>query len=209
MPRTIIPLTLKDADVFVRRWHRVHKSHPQTKFHRFSLGLVEDGKLIGAIIVGFPMALKTDLHQVAEVNRLAADGSKDASSQLLAAAARVVREMGFARFQMFVEPGERTAPSFLKAARFRFDGVTSGKGVPWDHPGRKDGRLRRPRPGTGTHRWVLDFRPIESVTPARRKCDGCKEYLPVDARPNRRTHSAACRQRLYRKKHPARCRAAG
>jgi hypothetical protein len=47
-------------------WHRDHKHHPAIKLHRFSLGLLEGDKLIGAIIVSFPMARMTDLHQVAE-----------------------------------------------------------------------------------------------------------------------------------------------
>jgi hypothetical protein len=157
---------LKDADEFIRTWHREHKFHNESKFHRFSLGLLDGDKLIGAVIVGYPMARSTDRWQVAEVNRLAADGSKDACSQLLGASARVVREMGFARFQMFVEPTEVTAPAFLKAARFRFDGETSGN--QWDHlrnptantkESETENRRRRPSPKNPKHRWVIDFRP--------------------------------------------------
>jgi hypothetical protein len=198
--RKIIPLTLNEADVFIRQWHRDHKRHPAIKLHRFSLGLLEGDKLIGAIIVSFPMARLTDLHQVAEVQRLAADGSKDAASQLLGAATRVCREMGFARFQMFVAVSEKTAPAFLKAANFTFDGVTNPS--PWEGKKRtKYVRSRRPVDlDDPKHRWVIDFAPIQTVTPGRRKCDGCKRHLPLGSRPNKRTCSDACRQRLARRR---------
>jgi hypothetical protein len=194
--RRIVPLTLREADEFVRSWHRDHRHHPMSRFHRFSLGLLEDERLIGAIIVGFPMARATDLNQVAEVHRLAGDGSKHASSQLLAAAARVTREMGFSRLQMIAEPSERSAPSFLKAARFTFDGETSGS--PWDHASRRDGRNRRDSSPNPKHRWIIDFRPVEGVTPGRRRCDGCGQRLPLASRPTRRTCGPTCRKRRSR-----------
>jgi hypothetical protein len=205
----VIPLALTEADEFIRRWHRDHRHHPASKFHKFSLGLLEGDKIIGAIIIGYPMARHTDRHQVTEVNRLAVDGSKDACSQLLARAARACREMGFARFQMFVEPTERTAPSFLRAAGFTLDGETSG--APWDHPSAnatrksegKDTRTRRSSPRNPKHRWVIDFRPVEGVTPGRRRCNGCGERLPLSSRPERRTCSPACRQLAHRRRKAA------
>ena len=183
--------------MFVRTWHREHKHHPPSRFHRFSIGLMEDDKLIGAVIVGFPMARHTDRHQVAEVNRLATDGSMGSSSHLLVAAAQAAKAMGFARLQMFVEPTERAAPSFLRAARFSFDGETSG--APWDKGRKTDSRHRRPSPPNPKHRWVIDFRPIESVTPVRRSCNVCGNRLPLLSRPDRKTCSDACRMRLSRR----------
>ena len=195
----IVPLTLTDADRFIRTWHRDHKHHPPIdKLARFSLGLLKDGELVGAIIVGFPIARATDLHQVAEVTRLAADGTPNASSQLLAAAARVVKEMGFARFQMFVEQTEVSAPSFLKAAKMTFDGETSASDWSHDRKKEQDRRERRESTRLPKHRWVMDFHPVQTVTPGRRKCDACKRLLPLGARPNMRTCSSRCRQKLHR-----------
>jgi hypothetical protein len=198
MGRRIVPLTLREADEFVRKHHRDHRHHPRTKFHRASVGLVEDDRLVGAVIVGWPLARWTDGDQVAEVVRLAADGSRDACSQLLGAAARIVREWGFARLQMVVEEWERTAPSFLRAAGFAFDGETSGD--PWNLGRRTDARRRRDSPSGPKHRYVIDFRPLEGATPGRRKCAGCGTRLPLSARPNRRTCSSTCRSRARRQR---------
>ena len=197
MVREIVPLTLHDADEFIRAWHRDHKYHPISRFHRFSIGLTADEKLIGAVIVGFPMARHTDRHQVAEVNRLATGGSKNACSQLLGNASQAVKAMGFARLVMFVEPTERTAPSFLKAAGFRFDGETSG--ARWDRGRTTDSRIRRPSPDNSKHRWVIDYKIVASVTPVRRKCNECGAPIPLLSRPERKTCSDSCRMRMSRR----------
>ncbi len=144
------------------------------------------------------MAPKTDRHQVAEVTRLAADGTPNACSMLLRAAAKSATAMGYARLQFFCEPGERTAPIFLKAAGFRFDGETLSPD--WNHPRPGDKRKRRPSNQGPKHRWVADFKPVESVTPGRRKCHGCKRIIPISSRPDKKACSPACRQKAYRKR---------
>jgi hypothetical protein len=153
---------------------------------------------VGAVIVGIPMARLADRHQIAEVTRLAADGTPNACSRLLSAAAKAASAQGYARIQMFVEPTERVAPAFLKAAGFRFDGESSGR--QWSHEREGDNRSRRKSTPGPKLRWVREFGRVESVTPGRRKCHGCNGALPVSARPNKRACSPACRQRAYRKR---------
>lgn len=193
----IIPITLREADSLIRTWHRDHRHHLPVKAHRFSLGLLDGGdRLVGAVIVGIPMARLTDRHQIAEVTRLAANGTPNACSKLLAAASKATAAQGYARLQMFVEPTERTAPAFLKAAGFRLDGRSSGN--QWSHERNGDTRSRRASSAGPKDRWVIDFARPESVTPGRRKCHGCGGSLPVGARANKLTCSPACRQRAYR-----------
>ena len=112
------PTTLKEANAFVGELHRHHDA---VVGHRFSFGAEVDGKLVGTVIVGRPVAPKTDQYQVAEVTRLCTDGTMNACSFLYGAAARICKIMGFKRIQTFILPTE-TGVS-LKAAGWRFDGV--------------------------------------------------------------------------------------
>jgi hypothetical protein len=197
--REITPLRLADADAFIRHWHREHWRHPRSRFHRFSLGLLQEGRLVGAVIVGTPMSRWDDPQQVAEVLRLATTGAPNASSQLLAAAVRVCREMGYARVKMVVGKHESGAPAFLRATGFRYDGETSG--APWKHSSRQDTRTRVDREPAGPKdRWTVEFRPLEAGEKRDRghTCHGCGQALPKGSRSHRKTCSDACRKRLSR-----------
>lgn len=104
-PLRVVPLTLDQANKLVARLHRHHKP---VRGHRFSLGALRGADLVGAIIVGRPVARMTSQYDVAEVTRLVTDGSRNACSILYAAAARACAAMGFARIQTFIldnEPG--------------------------------------------------------------------------------------------------------
>jgi hypothetical protein len=119
---SIVPLTLAQANALVARLHRHHK---RAVGHRFSLGCEDKGQLVGAVIVGRPVAYKTDQAKVAEVTRLVTDGTRNACSMLYQAAARTAKEMGFESIQTFIlasEPG-----TSLKASGWRCDGETPGK----------------------------------------------------------------------------------
>jgi L-amino acid N-acyltransferase YncA len=140
----IVPLTLKQANALVDDLHRHHKP---ARGHRFSIGAVKDGKLVGAAIVGRPVARRTPPYEVAEVIRLVTDGTKNAPSALYAAAARAAQAMGFWKIQTFIledEPG-----TSLRAAGWEFDGWTNAEG--WNRPSR-DGR-RTDQPEGRKQRW--------------------------------------------------------
>src|SRR5262245_44735784 len=116
-----VPLTLREANELVARWHRHHKP---VIGHRFSIGCEVNGQLVGAVIVGRPVAYKTNAQRVAEVTRLVTDGTPHACSLLYAAAARAAQAMGYDRIQTFTletEPG-----TSLRAASWRRDGLTPG-----------------------------------------------------------------------------------
>lgn len=140
----IVPLTLAQANDLVARLHRHHKP---ARGHRFSIGAVKDGKLVGAAIVGRPVARKTPPYEVAEVVRLVTDGTKNAPSALYGAAARAAQAMGFWRIQTFIledEPG-----TSLRAAGWEFEGWTNAEG--WNRPSR-NGR-REDQPMGRKQRW--------------------------------------------------------
>lgn len=148
MKLRVVPLTLKEANELIARLHRHHKP---VVGHRFSLGARSDDILVGAAVVGRPVARELPQYEIAEVTRLVTDGTPNACSFLYAACERVAREMGFRRIQTYIlesEPG-----SSVKAVNWKFDGLTSGGN--WNHSWRK-GR-REDQPMVAKQRWVKDL----------------------------------------------------
>ena len=125
----IVPLELADANAFVAAYHRHHQP---VVGHRFSLGAIADGKLVGAVIVGRPVARLINQRTVLEVTRLVADGTPNACSALYGAAARAGKAMGYERIHTYILDSE-TGVS-LRAAGWRSDGFTNGD--TWDRPNR-------------------------------------------------------------------------
>lgn len=95
----IIPLTLKQANELVASIHRHHKP---VQGHRFSIGVEVNGTIVGAAIVGRPVARGCDAYMTAEVSRLVTNGHKNACSFLYSAAARIAKEMGFDKIQTYI-----------------------------------------------------------------------------------------------------------
>lgn len=130
----IVPLRLDELNALVARLHRHHKP---VQGHRFSLGAVKDGKLVGGCSVGRPVARMVDQWAVLEVTRLVTDGTPNACSALYAAAARAGKAMGYQKIQTYIledEPGVT-----LKAAGWSLVARTAG-GDNWikSRPGRRD-----------------------------------------------------------------------
>lgn len=119
---TIRPCELKDANAFVARLHRHHKP---VVGHRFSIGCwLQDASLVGVAIIGRPVARMTNQRQTVEVTRLCTDGTEHACSALYAAAARIAKEIGYAKIQTFIlvsEPG-----TSLKAAGWLMEMESAG-----------------------------------------------------------------------------------
>lgn len=88
---------------------------------------------MGVATVGRPVAPKTDKKHVAEVTRLATDGTKNVCSFLYGKAARIAQEMAFKKIQTFILPEE--PGTSLKAAGWTCEGMT-GKGDWTNRPGR-------------------------------------------------------------------------
>lgn len=134
----VVPLTLRQANALVGEWHRHHKL---AVGHRWSIGVSVDGELVGAAIVGRPVARMTPQYSVAEVSRLVTNGHANACSKLYAACARAAEAMGFAEIQTFIletEPGIS-----LTAAGWTRDPHESNGGD-WNRPSRSGRRLDQP-----------------------------------------------------------------
>ena len=111
----LVPVGFAEARVFVEVWHR-HLGPPRG--HKFSLGLRDAGGVLVAVaIVGRPVARALDDGRSAEVTRLAGDGTPNACSMLLGAAARAARALGYRRLVTYTRAEESGAS--LRAAGWR------------------------------------------------------------------------------------------
>lgn len=144
-----VPLTLSQANELITAWHRHHKP---ARGHRFSIGARKGLDIVGAAIVGRPVARKTDQYGVAEVTRLVTNGHKNTCSFLYAATARIAREMGFDKIQTFILAEESGVS--LEAAGWVFDGWTDSAVDKWHS---RDGR-RSDQPGGRKARWCKVLR---------------------------------------------------
>lgn len=151
---TVRAIELAEANAFVLLHHRHHKP---AVGHRFSLGAFRGEELVGAAIVGRPVARNTDQRRCVEVTRLATDGTKNACSALYAAAARAARALGYQRIQTFIletEPG-----TSLKASGWTREATSPGG--QWNHsdePWLFDGPNRRTdQPTCGKTRWAKEL----------------------------------------------------
>ena len=88
------PISLRDANEYVRQHHRHHKP---VAGHKFSIGCEADSELVGVIIAGRPVSRYLDDGFTLEVTRLCTNGAKNACSFLYGAAARAAAAMGYKR----------------------------------------------------------------------------------------------------------------
>ena len=116
------PVTLAEANAFVQQHHRHHK--PGTG-HKFSIGCMGNGRLVGVAIVGRPVSRYLDNSLTLEVNRLCTDGTKNACSMLYAAAWRAARAMGYQKIVTYILDTESGAS--LRAAGWNCAGLAGGK----------------------------------------------------------------------------------
>jgi L-amino acid N-acyltransferase YncA len=135
---------LVEANLFV---DIVHRHHKPVRGHRYTVGAEHGGKLVGVATVGRPVARAVDQKFVAEVLRLATDGTKNACSFLYAKAAQVAELLGFREIQTYILDTE-TGTS-LKAAGWECVGQTAGGS--WNCPSR--GGRREDQPQNPKTKW--------------------------------------------------------
>jgi hypothetical protein len=114
-----VRIELTEANEFVAKLHRHHKP---VVGHRFSIGAAVNGRLVGCVIVGRPVARQTDQKNIAEVTRLTTDGTPNACSFLYAQAARAAKELAFKSIQTFILQTE--LGTSLKASGWKCEGMT-------------------------------------------------------------------------------------
>ena len=118
---SLVPVSLKEANAFVEKHHRHHKS---VVGHKFSLGCVKAGELVGVAIVGRPVSRYLDNGKTLEVTRLCTTGEQNVCSFLYGAAARAAKALGYEKIITYTlddEPGVS-----LRAAGWLCAGLAGG-----------------------------------------------------------------------------------
>tara|TARA_Y100000588_G_scaffold250100_1_gene264615 strand:+ start:52 stop:573 length:522 start_codon:yes stop_codon:yes gene_type:complete len=123
------PVGYQEACAFVRMHHR-HHIPPQG--WKWGIAVNNGEEVVGVIIVGRPVARRSDDGLTLEVTRCCTDGTKNAASKLYGAAWRATKAMGYQRlitYTLDTEPGVT-----LEAAGWRV--VHEVKGRSWSVPSR-------------------------------------------------------------------------
>lgn len=118
----VIPVTIGEA----RRFIEAHHSHHHAPVGGlFACGVAIDGRLCCVAIVSRPVARMLDAQgSIAEVTRLASDGTRHAASMCLAAVTRAALALGWRRLVSYTIIGE-TGVTYL-AAGWRITGLSGG-----------------------------------------------------------------------------------
>ena len=117
----IRPITFKEACAFVSQYHRHHKP---TVGCKFSIGVYDNGTLVGVAICGRPVSRHLDNGLTCEINRLCTDGTYNACSMLYGACCRVAKAMGYKKIITYILQSENGAS--LKASNFTCEGTAGG-----------------------------------------------------------------------------------
>lgn len=125
MSLLVIPISLKKANDFVEELHR---HHSKVQGHKFSIGVMEEDKLVGVCIVGRPVSRYLDDGMTLEVTRLCTDGTKNACSILYGRSAKIAKDMGYTKIITYILQSENG--SSLKASGWICDGEAGGGS--WD-----------------------------------------------------------------------------
>lgn len=117
----LVPITISDANEFVRQVHRHHKPAPGGLF---AVACANGDTVCGVAIIGRPVARMLQDGYTAEVTRLATDGTRNACSILYAAAWRAARALGYRRIGTYTLPEEGGAS--LRASGWKLIGEAGG-----------------------------------------------------------------------------------
>lgn len=119
----IIPISLREANEFVNKNHRHHKSVAGCKF---CVALADDNsEIVGVAICGRPVSRYYDDGTTLEINRLCTNGYSNACSRLYGACIRIAKEMGYKKVITYTLESESGAS--LKASNFSCEGIAGGK----------------------------------------------------------------------------------
>lgn len=125
----LTPIFQKEAKVFIEKYHRHHKSLVGSIFQ---IGASIDGKLVGVVVVGRPVARRLQDGYTAEVTRLCTDGSMNVCSKLYSAAWRAAKAIGYKRLVTYILESE--LGTSLKASGWKEIGRAGG--LSWNVPSR-------------------------------------------------------------------------
>ena len=141
-----VPLTLKEANLFVKKYHRHNKPVVGCKF---AIGAEKDGKLVGVAIVGRPVARLLDDKKTTEITRVCTDGTRNANSFLYARCKKICQLMGYEKIITYTLQSE--SGSSLRAVGAKAE--VKIKPQTWNRTKRK--RINQPVYNQPKIRWIV------------------------------------------------------
>ncbi len=144
---TVKPIHLKQANEYVRQYHR---HNIPTTGGKFAISLYENDRMCGVAICGRPTARKLDDGLTLEIYRNCTDGTRNACSKLYGACCRIANEMGYRKVITYTLQSENG--SSLKASNFQNDGVAGG--IQWSGERKREYFVSPPE---RKYRWVKEL----------------------------------------------------
>jgi len=150
MKLQVVPVAIKEANAFVKRYHR---HNAPVLIARFAIGATLDSELIGVAIVGNPVARKLGKEGVAEVTRLCTNENAPLGtcSFLYARCWRVWEAMGGKRLVTYTLQSESGAS--LRGAGWIQEALLDGS-EGWNRPSRP--RTNQPISQEPKIRWAKE-----------------------------------------------------
>ena len=125
MAMEIRPISLKEANIFILKYHR---HHDKVQGHKFSIGCFDGEELVGIACCGRPVSRHLDNGMTLEVTRLCTLGGKNACSMLYSACARAGKAMGYKKIITYILESEHGTS--LKASNWVMEESGVG-GLKW------------------------------------------------------------------------------
>lgn len=150
----VVPVTQPVANAYVEKWHRHHAAIPGG-FAWFCLAAVARGVVVGVAICGRPTNRNNDNRQTVEVLRLATDGTPNACSALLGAAAKTAQAMGACRIITYTLTEE--SGSSLRGAGWACESEDTGRSW-WTSGKTRPVAVDREHMSKSKSRWGKVFR---------------------------------------------------
>lgn len=108
-----VPVRLNVANAFIAEYHR-HNGPIDHRSHRFTIGLEDNGELVGLGVAGLPISRKLDDGKTLEIRRVCVkDGHKNANSMIYGRLARIGYLMGYNKLITYTL--QKESASSLKA----------------------------------------------------------------------------------------------
>ena len=141
-----VALELKDANAFITEHHR---HHAPVKRDKWRFGVVDDnGKLIGVLNAGRPVARLLNDGKTIEILRCCSDGTPNLCSFMLGRARRIAKDLGYSKMISYILGTENGAS--YKAAGWHKEADTRGHS--WNHSGRP---RKTAAPVCDKQRWAV------------------------------------------------------
>ena len=145
MSLSLVPIRRDEARDYIAAHHR-HNAPPLQWL--FSVGVEQNGELVGVGIAGRPAARALDDGRTVEITRICSTGVRNVCSMLYGALSRAAFSLGYRKVVTYTLQSEPGAS--LKAAGFEPGALLADKGG-WDRPSRS--RKEDPSPRGGKIRW--------------------------------------------------------